>query len=70
MLKIYKHTQSTHFHPDLKHRHAGFAKRQTRDELKAKKQLDPIAIKVLPYGNELCLNKQHFSSNFFAQSAC
>lgn len=64
MLKIYKHMQSTHFHPDLKHHHAGFAKQQTRDELKAKKQLDPMVIKVLPYGNELCLNKQQFFVEF------
>lgn len=68
MLKIYKyvqiHTHFAHLYPDLRHRHAGFAKQQTRDELKAKKQLYPMAIKVLPYGNEFCLNKQQFFVEF------
>lgn len=69
MLKIYKYTQIVHTwfarsYPDLRHRHAGFAKQQTRDELKAKKQLDPMAIKVDPYGNEFYLNKQQFFVEF------
>lgn len=68
MLKIYKytriHTQFAHLYPDLRHRHAGFAQNSIPGRVESKKAIRSDGNQVIPYGNELGLNKQQFFVEF------